>query len=259
MNKHTQPDPGPNAAETQLYREALHDLIDMGSDLARQLQEQAIFQAAPQARAKPLRLVTAATPAPPPDPDVLIEAAAAFSRIANAVCDGIVLAQSLDALKQPAKSPATRRAAARKYTPRALRSIVQRPADSLECDPPETLDADLLDPLEVFDYDTGSRPAAEIIARICRELSRAALPGTRPWKHRTPADIEQLVTRAAAGRDAGQSSAEPQGGHPTAIPRAHLGRINTGGNLPEHPAEKVAKVLNHPARFNGRRRTPPES
>ena len=107
MTQHTvQTNPGPHAAETQFYRQALHDLIDIGADLARQLHAQALAQAVPQPKAKPVRLVTEAPSAPPPDPDALINIAAAFDRIASAVRQCIMLAQSLD---QPARDPAQHR------------------------------------------------------------------------------------------------------------------------------------------------------
>ncbi|MGI4942133.1 MAG: hypothetical protein ACRYHQ_16485 [Janthinobacterium lividum] len=96
------PDPGPNAAETQLYRQALHNLIDIGADLARQLHAQAIAEAAQQAKAKPVRLVTEAPPASLPGPDALIKTAEAFDRVASAVRRCIMLAQSFD---QPTRNP----------------------------------------------------------------------------------------------------------------------------------------------------------
>ncbi len=101
-----QPDPGPHAAETQLSRQALHDLIDIGADLARQLHAQAIAQAAQQTKPKPVRLVTETPPAPPPEPDALIKTAEAFDRVAGAVRRCIMLAQSLNQPVQPARDPA---------------------------------------------------------------------------------------------------------------------------------------------------------
>ncbi len=112
------PDPGPHAAETQLYRQALHDLIEIGADLARRLHAQATAQAAQQAKAKPLRLVTEAPPAP--SPDALINIAAAFDLSASAVRRCIMLAQSLGEPPKPASDPAPDRTAARKRILRAV-------------------------------------------------------------------------------------------------------------------------------------------
>ena len=111
----TQADPGPHAAETQFYRQALNDLIDVGADLARQLHAQAMAQAAQQAKARPLRLVTDAPPAPPPGPDTLIEIAAAFDQVARAVRRCVMLEQSLDQPVQPARDPAQHRTVPRRY------------------------------------------------------------------------------------------------------------------------------------------------
>ena len=254
--QHTPTDPGPHAAETQVYRQALHELINMGADLARQLHVQAIAQAAQRAKAKPIRLVTDAPPAPSPGPDALIKAVASFDRITSAVCQSIALAKSLDAPQQPAKPSTQHRIAARKHILRAVGDAIQRPADNPDCDPPEALLPELHEHMDApdLDDDIRSRPVAEIIAEICRDLSLAALPGTRPWKRRTPADIAELVARAA-----GQPSAGPQDGRPAAASRAQPSPFHpAGGNIPEDPARMVATVVSHPTRLSGRRRTPPE-
>jgi len=132
----TQTDPGPNTAETQFYRQALHDLIDIGADLARKLDAQATAQAGQQAKVKPVRLVTDAPPAPPPVPDALIRIAADFDRVASAVRRSIMLAQSLD---EPAKQPALNpvqgpdRAASRTQPGpvRAAKGLPEDPAEAI--------------------------------------------------------------------------------------------------------------------------------
>ena len=53
-------DPGPQSADTQSYRQVLHDLITMGADLARVLHGHATAQAPQQAAAHPTH--------PPPAP-----------------------------------------------------------------------------------------------------------------------------------------------------------------------------------------------
>jgi len=119
-----QPDPGPQAAETELYRQALHDLIEIGADLARRLHAQATAQAAQQAKAKPVRLVTEAPPAPAPSPNALINIAAAFDLSASAVRRCIMLAQSLDEPPKPASDPAPDRTIARKRILRAVEDTI---------------------------------------------------------------------------------------------------------------------------------------
>ena len=47
-----------------------------------------------------------------------------------------------------------------------------------------------------FADDITATPIAEIIADLCRDLGIAALPGTKPWMRRTPADIQLLHRRA---------------------------------------------------------------
>jgi len=122
-----------------------------------------------------------------------------------------------------------------------------------------------------LDRDIANRPIDDIIKDILRDLGLAALPGTRPWKRRTPADIEQLNARAAApSRPAGSTPREPgpgpQDGHPTvpcqapdpepdqhepgdpaATSRAQSGPIHPRPGLPKDPAEAVAFVLRHAA------------
>ncbi len=204
-------DPGPHAAETQVHRQTLHDLIEKGADLARQLHAQAIATAAQQAKAKPLRLVTEAPPAPPPGPDALIKIAADFDRVASAVRRSIMLAQSLDQPVQPAHGPAQHRPAASKRIVRAVEEAIQGPADNPDCDDPETLHAELLDRMDAPDLDDeiADRPVPDIIKDIRRDLGLAALPGTRPRKRRTAADIAGLHARAAAPSSAYPSSSDP--------------------------------------------------
>jgi hypothetical protein len=122
--KITQTDPGSHAAETQLYRQALHDLIDIGADLARRLHAQATAQAAQQATAKPVRLVTEAPPAPAPSPGALISTAAAFDSVASAVRRCIMLAQNLDEPPKPASDPAPDSTAARKRILRVVEDTI---------------------------------------------------------------------------------------------------------------------------------------
>jgi hypothetical protein len=262
--------PGQNGADSHYYRHVLHDLIDMGTGFARLLHQQATAQpqAAPQDPGLP--------PALPPAPDIALTVAlaAAFDRIARAVRRSIALARSLAEPMQPAKDPAQHRGAARKRILREVEDAIQRAApgfDHAADDEPgadaagaddasaDTLTAELHDRLDApdLDDDVSSRPVADIITEICRDLGLAALPGAHPWKRRTPKDLEQLCARAAA-----PSHTRPPGAGPPvpATPRA-TGPTYGGSAPPDDPADppaRFATIPRHPMPLPGQWRPPPE-
>jgi hypothetical protein len=296
-NLHIEPGPqapgqhAPNqyAADAQYYRQALHELIDMGTGLARLLHQQATTQAhaAPQD--------PGSQPAPVPAPDPLISIAAAFDRIARAVRRSIALARSLADPVPPARDPAQHRAAARKRILRDVEDAIQRTApgsghaasdhaapdgsgaDDADADEAgdEALLAELHDRLDApdLDDDISSRPVAEIITEICRDLGLAALPGAHPWKRRTPADLEQLCARAAAPSGTCPSGAgplvpatpqraptNPVPPGPAATPCA-TGPSHAGSGPPDDPADTpagIATIPRHPTHLHGQWRPPPE-
>jgi len=283
-------DPGQHAADTRGHGGALDSLISMGTSIARLLHDQAHAHAAQQAAAlapkatdgQPASQATAAQPAPAPAPAPakapapaasLQDLAAAFDSISRTVRRCIMLAQSLDTPKPP-RTPApdrtAARTAARKRILRAVEDTLGRQDydDSYRvCDPTEALHAELLDRMDApdLDRDIESRPIDDIIKDILRDLGLAALPGTRPWKRRTPADIAELNARAAApSRPAGSTPREPGAGpqeprpgaaqhSPSPQPdqpatsRAHPGPVHPRPGLPKDPAEAVAFVLRHAA------------
>ncbi len=285
-----QDDPGPVATDGRGHGAALDSLINIGADFARLLHDQATAQAAqqaaasaPQAAAHPAPHATAAQPAPAPAAS-LQDLAAAFDSISRTVRRCIMLAQSLDTPKPPARHPAAPdrtadRTAARKRILRAVEDTLGRQDydDSYRvCDPTEVLHAELLDRMDApdLDRDIANRPIDDIIKDILRDLGLAALPGTRPWKRRTPADIAELNARAAApSRPAGSAPRDPGPGpqppspgaaqlspdpqpdqrepgeraDPAAAARAHPGPVHSGPGLPDDPAEAVAFVLRHAA------------
>jgi hypothetical protein len=129
-----------------------------------------------------------------------------------------------------------------------------------------------------LDRDIESRPIDDIIKDILRDLGLAALPGTRPWKRRTPADIAELNARAAAPSRPAGTPREPGPGPQPPSPGAarhspdpqpdqrepgkqadpaatscaqpgpvHLGPIHPGKTLSDDPAEAVAFILRHAA------------
>jgi len=303
----SQDDPGPHAAGTRGHGAALDNFISMGTGIARLLHDQAHAQAAQQAAAQPQseqqstpQAATQAATAQPalalakaPAPAALLpDLAAAFDSISRTVRRCIMLAQNLDAPRKPARPPAPShtaapdRTAARKRILRAVEDTLGRQDydDSYRvCDPTEALHAELLDRMDApdLDRDIESRPIDDIIKDILRDLGLAALPGTRPWKRRTPADIAELCARAAApsrpagstarepgaepqdpGQGAAQHSPDPQPdqrepGEPTAASRPQPGPTHPRPGLPEDPAEAVAFVLRHAA--DPRWRPPPGS
>ncbi len=305
----SQDDPGPHAAGTRGHGAALDNFISMGTGIARLLHDQAHAQAAQQAAAQPQseqqstpQAATQAATAQPalalakaPAPAALLpDLAAAFDSISRTVRRCIMLAQNLDAPRKPARPPAPShtaapdRTAARKRILRAVEDTLGRQDydDSYrDCDPTEALHAELLDRMDAPDLDREitNRPIDDIIKDILRDLGLAALPGTRPWKRRTPADIAELCARAAApSRPAGitrepgpgpqppspgaaQQSPDPEPDQrepgepadPAANPREQPGPTNAGSvhpspthprpGLPKDPAEAVAFVLRHAA------------
>ncbi len=302
-----QDDPGPHAADTRGHGAVLDNFISMGTGIARLLHDQAHAQAAQQAAAQPepgqqsAPQATAAQPAPaqakaPAPAASLQDLAAAFDSTARTVRRCIMLTQSLDAPRKPARTPAPNhtaapdRTAARKRILRAVEDTLGRQDydDSYRvCDPTEALHAELLDRMDApdLDRDIESRPIDDIIKDILRDLGLAALPGTRPWKRRTPADIAELCARAAApsrpagttprepgpgpqppSPDAAQHSPDPQPdqrepGHPadtrpqpgptdagpTDAGSVRPGLVHPRPGLPKDPAEAVAFVLRHAA------------
>jgi hypothetical protein len=267
-------DPGQHAADPHGYGEVLHDLITMGTDLARLLHQQAAVQAAHQAVA-PAQQAMEAQPAPAPAPDSLVSIAAAFDRTARAVRRGILLARSLAEPPPPAHDPSRDRAAVRKRILREVEDVIQRPGTGNERNSDGRddagLHAELRDRLDGpdLDDDIAGRPVADIITEICRDLGLDAHPGTRPFKRRTPDDIRQLCARAAAPSAARPPGAGPQGPRqsatqhapepatPAAVPHAQPGPVQPGSVLSDDPAAMIATILRHPTLPDARWPPPP--
>ena len=276
-------DPGHRAAEAHNYAEVLHELITMGTDLARLLHGQATAQA--QAAQQGTQPQPAPAPAPgAPVPDTLATLTAAFNCTARAVRRGVLLARTLANPIQPAPDPAAHRAAARKRILREVEDTIQRPTAGNERNRDGSgdagLHAELRDRLDSpdLDDDIAGRSTADIITEICRDLGLNAHPGTRPWKRRTPDDIRQLCARAAAPsavRPPGAGPQEPrsqeprnsaaqrppdlQPDDPAAVSRAQPGPVHAGSRLPEDPAEAIAAILRHSAHAPARWRPPPKT
>lgn len=275
MSAHTQAAPhdaGQQAADMHDYRETLHELIGIGTGFARLLHAQAAAQAATQ---PPGRQPAAETqPVPAPAPDTLASLAAAFDRVARAVRRCIALSRSL-AQPVPPTDPTRRRTAARKRILREVEDrIARRDGDGDGFGDPGTgLTAELHDRLDApdLDDDIASRPVAEVITEICRDLGLASSPGDHPWKRRTPADLAQLHARAAApsrapnqgpGRITPGAAQHSPGGtfrsppHSAAAPMPAQIQAPVAVDTPGDGGTTAA-IPHHPACFRDRWRPPP--
>jgi hypothetical protein len=180
------------AVNTHYYLQVLHELIDMGTDLARAVHRQATADAGEG---------TAIAAGVAPDPTI------AFDRIARTIRRTIVLARHVaePLPERVASHDAHKRIAARKQIIRAVEDAIESKAYGaawMNDEEADGLRAELMDRLDGPDLDGFdlNRPVADIIADICRDLGLAAAPGTHPWKRRTPDDVAALCARAAAPR-----------------------------------------------------------
>ena len=194
--------PASHDEDTRFHRDALNELVAMGMDIARTLHQ----QAKPQPEGGTL------------SPDLTIP----FERVARTVRRTIHLAQHIahprPARATPPASPdgAQARAQARKLILRAVEDTIVRTRSGPAAG---TAHAELLDRLESLDlaedldHDIATRPTAEIIAEITRDLGLLCDPGTPYFRRRTPADIHRLTLRAN-----GHRIPEPPQVAPTAPP-----------------------------------------
>ena len=174
------PEPAAPAGEHDaFYREVLHELIEMGTELARSVHREATADVAPA-----------------------VDLTARFERACRCVRRSILLARSLDL---PARVRAGRRVAARRQVIRAVEDRIDDAEEGAEAD---RLHEELLERLErpELDEDLADRPVEEVIREICRDLGLEEIAGFHPWRRRTPEDISVLCARAA-GSGAGQAAA----------------------------------------------------
>ena len=157
------------------YRGILHGLIQGGANYADMLhlQAKARFEAAP---------ATAE----------ITKGAIAYDNVSRSVRRGILMAQRVD---KPVRSRASHHQSARRQIIRAVEDCIQRHADDEEAD---EFQLELLDRLDSPDLedDIDSRPVADIIKEICRDLGLDIIEGAHPWKRRTPADLAELSATA---------------------------------------------------------------
>jgi uncharacterized membrane protein YccC len=211
----------------QRYCRVLEELVDIGTELARMVLQQAqTYVEASRAidelgqRDEGFNLRIIPTPALTQDP------IAGYERITRAVRRTVMLAQKLhEPSKAPPKAPpkapseahvSNDRIAARKRIIRDVEDTIQR---TTKDDEAERLHAELLERLDAPDLndDIAHRPVAEIIKDICRDLGLAHAPGTHPWKRRNPDDIAILAARAAGTTSAGPRASPSPKAPPASI------------------------------------------
>ena len=199
------------------YRGILHGLIQGGADYANMLhmQAKARFEAAPETAE-------------------ITKGATVYDDISRSVRRGILMAQRLD---KPVRSRASQHQSAVRQIIRAVEDCIQRHADDKEA---EALQLELLDRLDSPDLadDIDSRPVADIIKEICRDLGLDIIEGAHPWKRRTPADLAELSARASSQVSKGRpSSGGVKGRNEPRFQRAHLGPLECERRESPLPAE----------------------
>jgi hypothetical protein len=176
----------PSPQSTSHQQDVLNDFVDFGHRLLRRAVEQTEADTLPVAKA-----------------------AIVYDRITRNARRCILLIRKL---AEPIT--ATSRVAARKQIIRTVEDAIQRDEDA----DAETLHAEMLDRLDTLDLEDeiGDRPVEAIITDILRDLGLAHIPGTHPWKRRTPRDLAKLSAHA-------QQPAKPRQHHqpPPATPTLH--------------------------------------
>ncbi len=172
----------PSAEDTAYYRRVLHELIDMGLDMARLVHGRAKAQAE-------VAEVTVEQPGVE-----VADGSVAFDRLARAVRRTVALARRLE---EPVRDGVKRRLTARRQVLRAVEDVIQR--EAVDQDEEDGLNGELYERLDApeLDDELDCRPVAEIVADICRDLGIAELSGTGRWKRRFPAEVAALCARAA--------------------------------------------------------------
>ena len=157
------------------YRGVLHELIEMGMDLARAAHREVV--AAQEAEA---------------EAGVGAEMTGRFERVSRCVRRSILLARTLDV---PVVARGGGLAAGRR---RVLRAVEDRIDGCAEGVVAERLHGELLERLDgpELDEEILSRPVDEVIRDICRDLGLEDHPGLPPRKRRSPADVALLSARA---------------------------------------------------------------
>ncbi len=176
--------------DAQYYRQVLHKLIAMGTDLAEAVHRQALAEpaAAPQPAA-PHNQPEDEPAAPSPTPNQAIT----FDRLARCVRRTIALARKLSEPAReapgPKECPKQRRTASAE-TDALYAEPCERP-EAPDCDAPEDLDEDL-------DDDLDDQSLTDLIASLRHDTALATLSDAELRQHRTPQDARALCAHREA-------------------------------------------------------------
>ena len=166
------------------YRRVLHELIDLGSELAQMVVAEARTQVAAQDAGAARADVAGAVEA--------------FERVSRAVRRTVRMAQFVaEGPVQAGRSVAAQRVTNRR---RVLRGVEDMIEEEVGGEAAERLHAELLERLEAPDLDDEllDRPVDEVIRMVRCDLGLPAMMGSTRWKRRTPADVVQMQQRAAS-------------------------------------------------------------
>ena len=178
----------------------------------------------------------------------------------------ILARPTLSTTRRP-PDPAHHRAAARKRIIREVEDAIQRRQPDGDTDE-ACLHAELHDRLDSPDLDRRHRqpPHTRHHRRnLPRPRPRRPLPGTDPWKRRTPADIRMLCTRAAPPPTAAGTAAHPPpstldpppGPTPSGPAKADPTTAPIPDPGPPNGAAPAANILHYPPAPRDRWRPPP--
>ena len=186
-------------AEAQRLRATLNALVDMAADIARATHAQIMAlpepgaQRAPRPKPQPIRNRGPNPPSPRPtrsprSPPVSTRPPA--PPVSASCCCNAWLTRP-NRQTSPNNDNAARRRIIREVEDAIQREVEGEAALNFGYELDERLD--LLD----VNREITSRPPQEIITEILRDFGLTAIPGTRPWKRRTPPEIIELNVWAA--------------------------------------------------------------
>lgn len=163
--------------------------------------------------------------------------AKSYEGVSRSVRQSIMLACKMAEPKQAGRSAWPQRTAARARVIRGVEDVIaHKSADRSEA---ESLRAELLDRLDApdFEVDIETRPPAEIIEEIARDLGLGDCPaGVEKWPRRTPETI--AVLRAAAAEPSGQRMRDDAGRPRVEKPRQRVWDHEWDPECPDKPVSQ---------------------
>jgi len=248
------PASGPTEDDAAFYRAALHDMIGLAADLARRIHAAAIPAPVIPVLGSPAPDGPAANPPPALS---LEQASIALDRTARIVRRCVLLAQRLHQ-PQPACAPTPApedaepaRTAARAKIIRGVEDAIHRATRDAPARQP-ALAAELSERLDhpEFADDLATRPVAELIEEIARDLGIAMQGRSFVWCRRTPADLADLAARARGpARAPGLAQAQAPGQAQARAPAEPCPLAQTAGERAgERPGERAGEPARPPPR-----------